>query len=117
MGALLMPLKFILLLVVIGREDYIGFAQPDGVLLVLGIELFLYLVPTVAILGLLAAIGRAADPGIAFRALCVMLLGGVAGLAILITLSPAYLSVEVAGQAVVAGVAVSSASALRRRAA
>ncbi|MGC5022638.1 hypothetical protein [Micromonospora sp. DT47] len=52
--------------------------------------------------------------GIGFRVLCVVLVMGLAGLAVLPTGWPVYLMIEVVGQLVVAAVAIRYADVLRR---
>ncbi|MEV4658356.1 hypothetical protein [Micromonospora sp. NPDC049301] len=113
MAALLVPVKFVLMLIILGPEAYLSSTQPEGTFLALGVEVVLYLVPTVLLLALLAAVGRALGTGLAFRVLTVVLIAAVAALSVVFVGWVVYVTVEILGQLVVAAVAVRCADALR----
>lgn len=66
-AALLVPAKFVLLLIIAGPEAYLSSTQPGGTLLALGVEVFLALVPTALLLALLTGAGQALGTGLTFR--------------------------------------------------
>ncbi|MEU7587281.1 hypothetical protein AB0A95_13375 [Micromonospora sp. NPDC049230] len=72
-AALVVPVKFVVLLIIAGPEAYLSSTQPEGTLLALGLEVFLALVPTALLLALLTGVGLALGTGPAFRTLTVLL--------------------------------------------
>ncbi|MEH0933962.1 hypothetical protein [Micromonospora psammae] len=76
-------------------------------------EVFLSLVPTVLLLALLAAVGRALGVGLAFRVLTVVLIAAVAALPVVFSGWVVYAMIELLGQLVVAAVAVRYVNVLR----
>ncbi|MFI7430846.1 hypothetical protein ACIBPB_28010 [Micromonospora sp. NPDC049836] len=112
-AALVVPVKFVLLLSIVGPEAYLSSSQPGGTLLALGLEVFLALVPTALLLAVLAGVGRAAGTGLAFTVLTLLLITAVAVLPYLFVGWIGYLAIEFLGQLLVAVVAVRYADALR----
>ena len=112
-AALLVPVKFALLLIIVGPEAYLSSTQPGGTFLALGLEVFLTLVPTVLLLALSAAAGRALGTGLAFRVLTVVLIAAVAALPVVFITWIVYAMIELLGQLVVAAVAVRYVNVLR----
>ncbi|MFE9954650.1 hypothetical protein [Micromonospora sp. NPDC005299] len=105
-AALLVPVKFVLMLIILGPEAYLSSTQPEGTFLVLGLEVFLSLLPTVLLLALLAAVGRQLGIGLAFRGLTVVLIAAVAALPVVFFAWGVYAMIELLGQLVVAAIAV-----------
>ncbi|WP_200211027.1 hypothetical protein [Micromonospora coerulea] len=112
-AALVLWVKFVLMLIIVGPEAYLSSTQPGGTFLALGLEFFLSLVPTVLLLALLAVVGRALGIGVAFRVLAVVLLAAVAALPVVFVGWWVYAMIELLGQLVVAAVAVRYMNALR----
>ncbi|MER5337992.1 hypothetical protein [Micromonospora sp. NPDC002717] len=112
-AALLVPVKFGLMLIILGPEAYLSSTQPGGTFLALGLEVFLSLVPTVLLLALSAAVGRALGIGLAFRVLTTVLIAAVAALPVVFIGWIVYAMIELLGQLVVAAVAIRYVNALR----
>lgn len=112
-AALVVPVKFVLLLIIVGPEPYLSSTQPGGTFLALGLEVFLSLLPTVLLLALLAGVGRSFGTGLAFRTLAVVLIAAVAVVPVVFIAWIVYLVIELLGQFLVAAVAVRYADALR----
>ncbi|SBT38904.1 hypothetical protein [Micromonospora auratinigra] len=114
-GALLVLVKFVLILIIVGSEAYLGSIQPGGTFLALGFEVLLSLLPTVLLLALLSVVGPALGLGLAFRVLTVVLIAAVATLTFVFIGWIVYAMIALIGQLVVAAVAIRYVDALQPR--